>query len=388
MKVALFSHSSGFYGAERSLADLVVCMGAFGLEPLVVLPGQGQLGEVLGEHGIECVVSPYYGWLGRRQRLVKGAYRAGFNAFAVRRLSRMLAARGIAVVYTNTLASPVGALVARSMGLPHVWHLREFVHEDMGAEFDYGLSRAARVIATHSDYVIYNSQALKDKYGPIIRPSSEVVIHNGWLQAVHSGKNPKTLDRSPDELKLCIVGSVHRGKGQHEAIEALTALERRGRRASLTIVGLGDPAYMRELEQLSHDRGITSRVHFAGFRTDVSEIYRESDVALVCSRSEAFGRVVVEAMAEGCPVVASNSGGIPEIIQQGVNGLLYRQGEPEDLAEKVIYLAENVAEYNAISRNGLVDAFARFDVRRYSEQVSDVLLTVVTRARGERDRCP
>ncbi len=373
MRVAFFSHSAGLYGAERSLLDLVLGVRMYGVQPVVVLPKYGPLVNELEGNDINYIVHPYYGWLGRKYKFVKGIYRFLANRVSAQRLARILREVKIDLVYSNTISIPVGAIVAKAIGVKHIWHVREFVQEDMGADFDFGTPYSTQFIANNSSCIIYNSYAVKTKFTPLLGNTPGVVIYNGWLTGEPPcGVSSKILTYEKP-IKLCIVGSVHRGKGQSEAIEALSILMQNFPYITLDIVGTGDISYIRELKELCSVRRVSTRVTWSGFSSNVAEVFRQSDITLVCSRNEAFGRVVVESMAEGCPVVGSCSGGIPEIITQGKNGLMYDSGCFEDLARQVSILINDPALYSRIVREGILDVYKRFSRKNYVEQVHHIL---------------
>mgnify|MGYP002266555606 CR=1 FL=1 len=373
MRVAFISHSAELCGAERSLLDLVVGVRMHGIHPTVVVPEYGPLVEEFKRNNISYIIHSYRKWVGGKNKTVEGIFRYIINRMSAPKLARMLRERDIDLVYSNSIVFPVGAMVANAIGVKHVWHIREFVQEDMGADFDFGTPFVARFIEKNSSFIIYNSHAVKKKFMPLLEGAPGAVISNGWL----TGKSPGVVDRcvltSDKPIKLCIVGSVHRGKGQHEAIEALSVLRRKFSHVVLEIVGVGDVSYTCELEKLCASHDVSESVTFSGYSGDVSSVFRRSDIALVCSRNEAFGRVVVEAMAEGCPVVASRSGGVPEIIECGVNGLLYKCGNVEDLVQQVSLLIDNPSLYSSIARNGIMDVYKRFSRKRYVEQIHSVL---------------
>ena len=373
MRVAFFSHSAGLYGAERSLLDLVLGLRTYGVNPVVILPRRGPLSEKLERENIEHIVYPYCWWIGRDYKVILGPYRFVVNRLSAPALAKMLSKRGIDLVYSNTLATPVGAMVAKILDIKHIWHIREFVQEDMGADFYFGTSRATRYVANTTSCDIYNSLAVESKFKSLLGNIPGLVIYNGWLVGEsHSKPNRKTLE-SKKPIKLSIVGGVHRGKGQHEAIEALSILKKEFPQIELNIVGGGRKSYMRGLRDLCSVQKVSSSVAWSGFSSNVSIVYRSSDIILVCSRNEAFGRVVVEAMAEGCPVVGSRSGGIPEIIEHGVSGLLYKCGSVDDLARQVSLLINDSQLYSRIVREGIVDVYKRFSRQRYVEQIYQVL---------------
>jgi len=375
MRVAFISHSSGLGGAERSLLDLVIGIQSYGVQPTVILPRRGPLLTELENNNINYVVHLYHNWIGRNYKIVKGLCRFMINQALVPGLIKKVREGDFDLVYSNSLATPVGALVARSIGVKHVWHARELV-EGMDLDFDYGTSRSAHFIATNSCHMIYNSCAVEKKFKPLLEGVPGTVIYNGWLVGKPSSivNISSLLPEKP--IKLCIVGSLHRGKGQHQAIKALSILRRSFPKITLDIVGEGNMPYVRELEKLCSALGVSTSVVWFGFVHDVVSVFRRSDIALVCSRNEGFGRVVVEAMAEGCPVVGSRSGGIPEIIEHGVNGLMYDYGDTEDLVRQVSALINEKDLYSTIAREGIADAYRHFSRQRYAEQVYQVLASL------------
>jgi len=113
-------------------------------------------------------------------------------------------------------------------------------------------------------------------------------------------------------------------------IEALPHVLRREPAARLVIAGRG--ALRKRLEALAADHGVASKVRFAGLVSDVPRLLSAFDVFAFPSRWEGFGIALIEAMAAGLPVVASRTGGITEIVEDGVSGLLVAPGDPGELA--------------------------------------------------------
>ena len=98
-----------------------------------------------------------------------------------------------------------------------------------------------------------------------------------------------------------------------------------------------------------------------------------ADVTLVCSRWEAFGRVIVEAMLAGKPVIATaNSGGTAELIEEGKTGLLYERGNHIELADKIQYLYKNPEVRSKLGQAGYASAVGRFTLERYAQEMLDL----------------
>jgi glycosyltransferase involved in cell wall biosynthesis len=126
-----------------------------------------------------------------------------------------------------------------------------------------------------------------------------------------------------DRGRFLFVGQIQRRKRHGDAIRALALIARGYPHARLSIAGnVFDAAYLDELKRLAAELGVASRVEFLGTRTDVPDLMRRAEALLLCSESEAFGWVILEAMAHGAPVIASSVDGPSEIIEHGRTGLL------------------------------------------------------------------
>jgi glycosyltransferase involved in cell wall biosynthesis len=140
-------------------------------------------------------------------------------------------------------------------------------------------------------------------------------------------------------------------KGVQFAIEALDVVKERFPEVSLLIAGEG--TYRSTLEEHVATLGLSHRVTFLGLRSDVPEIFASSHIVIVPSIwAEAFGYTVIEGMAAGRPVVASKIGGIPEIIEDGVSGLLFKAGDSKELAACIVRLLGNVELARRLAQGG------------------------------------
>ncbi len=142
------------------------------------------------------------------------------------------------------------------------------------------------------------------------------------------------------------MGAIQEGKGQTDAVQALGQLKTQGIQAELTLVGTGEPACLERLKRTVSDCGLEKLVNLTGQVADPAPIVKDSDIALICSRSEAFGRCTVEAMKLGKPVIGARGGATPELIREGFNGLLMRRANDPDLSEKIKLLIGNPGRRN------------------------------------------
>jgi glycosyltransferase involved in cell wall biosynthesis len=174
-----------------------------------------------------------------------------------------------------------------------------------------------------------------------------------------------------------LVGALHPAKGQAEAIEAVAELKRRGIRCTLRLVGGDVVGYRARLEELVQRLGISDQVIFAGYCPDPMIEFLEADVALVCSRCEAFGRVTVEAMLAQRPIVAANACGTLELIEDDFNGILYRASDPVHLAERIAALLRDPAWARQLGMAAQQAARERFSVAQYVNGVESVYKRVL-----------
>lgn len=365
------SHSAELYGAERSFLDLVTGLPP-SLRPTVVLPGRGPMVARLERAGIPHFIIPSCRWFGTRNRVFRTAYRTAVNTLACLAIkSRLKSLHSFDLIYSNTSSTPIGGVLALLLGCPHVWHIREFVEEDFGATFDYGAKLSLGFINRSANVVVCNSEAVARKFSRSVAQSKIRIVYNGLLEnrpaspsALHS------LPKSPDQpLTAAIVGRIQKAKGHSDALKAVHDLVASGFDFSLVVAGAGEGSYPNELRALAQDLGIQNRVFWLGFVENTEAVFRSADVAFVCSKSEAFGRVAVEAMSVGCPVIGAKSGAITEIITDGVDGLLYEPGDRAGFVGRIRSLFGDSQLYSEISRNSVETAYRRFTKRRYIEDM-------------------
>jgi glycosyltransferase involved in cell wall biosynthesis len=279
------------------------------------------------------------------------------------------------LIVTNTLTVPAGALAAKWLCVPHIWYIHEFGREDHDLLFDLGNSTTAFLIDKLSNKVIVNSYAVLDKFRNYIPEHKLCVIYYG----IEVPPQLKTDDIGSCNkvFRLIIVGQLCPGKRQEEAIKALSVLLRKGLNVRLTLLGYEHPEYGRTLRELVSELKVENQVEFIGQTPDPFKYVSDCHVALTCSGSEAFGRVTVEAMKLGKPVIGADNAGTAELIQDGVTGLLYRPGDAEDLARKVELLYHNPALAECISANARVWSNCTFTIENYVERLLSVFEEVI-----------
>ena len=140
--------------------------------------------------------------------------------------------------------------------------------------------------------------------------------------------------------------------------------------------------YRQHIEQIIEQCNLTDRVHMLGNSDNPMPLMNTADVVLMCSRREAFGRVTVEGMKLGKPVIGTRSGGTPEIVQEGETGLLYAPGDAQELAAKIGHLYANRAVHDSMGAKAHLSARERFNQQKYGREVENILQRVVSVRNG------
>jgi glycosyltransferase involved in cell wall biosynthesis len=169
-------------------------------------------------------------------------------------------------------------------------------------------------------------------------------------------------------------------KGQHIFLEAAKRVLASGIKAQFVLIGgalFGETDYEAKLKEMATPLG--NRVEFLGFRNDVPDLLRGLDIMVHASISpEPFGQVVIEAMAEGVPVIGSDGGGVREIITHGNDGLLSPMGDAEALAKTLLGLLQNPAQANQLARGGYATVRQRFTATNNARQIEEVYTQMLT----------
>jgi glycosyltransferase involved in cell wall biosynthesis len=331
-------------GAERSLLRLVEdwLERRPDLEPVFLTKApQGQFIKALKERGWPFKAYRFRGWAVPSPQPAPASEVAAFATVdyaAVSAMTELMRAQKPDLVVTNTLVAPWAAFAAASLGIPHVWFVREFGDLDHGLNFQIGRESTFHDIGLLSGAVVANSHAVKAHLAQYMEPDKiSVAYPQVDLAAVRAraSEEPTTrpFPQASPGLKVTVVGRVEPGKGQHRVIDALGVLAARGTHASLCIVGSWkSPGYDVELRDRARAAGLDGRVTIVGEQENPFPFIDAADVCVTPSTIEAFGRTTLEYMAVGKAVVASESGGSAELVVPGTTGSLFDPSDVESLA--------------------------------------------------------
>lgn len=334
-RVLFVDHTGALGGAELVLLDIAE---AYRDSSTVVLLDDGPFRERLEERNVPVrVLAGSRALHSIRRETRRPSVGAAIEAVRLA-LKLVPLARQHDCLYPNTQkAFPIACLAGFIARRPVIWDLNDLLGVDQFSPFNIRLDVLLTNHCAHT--VIANSRA----------SAKALVQHGGTstrIHVLHNGIDARPFEAVSDDDALLaraefvtpgtplvgVFGRLAEWKGQHVALRALRDLPG----VHLLIVGealFGEQAYALRLRGEAAALGVADRVHFAGFRRDIPRLMRAVDVVLHTSIApEPFGRVVVEGMLAGRPVVATRAGGVEEILETGVTGIMVTPGDPQALA--------------------------------------------------------
>ena len=394
LKVLFLSSCVRGGGAGYSLYYLLKHLDRSVIEPLVVVPDAGIFAERFAELGVTVVVpkrfpertaQQRFGVQNRATGALSYAWNLADSVWLVPSLIRLIKQHHVELVYCNNMmVKPLGAPAAQLADVPCVLHVRN-LHEKRFAIALY-CDTVARLPAVQ--LVIANSSASAVPYRRAV-PHKVVVVHNGVdlseysADAVPHGTLRAQLGAAPDEPLVVFTGNLIPRKGVDVLLRAFAQVLRDVPRARLALAGrvpIGSPVdYRARYRELAATLGISAQVHFLGFVADVRSLVADADALVLPSLQEPFGRSIIEAMALGTPVIASRVGGIPEVLDDGIDGLLVPPADDLALSHALERLVSDPALRAALAARAEREVRARFDVARSSEQMQQLLLRAAGR---------
>lgn len=350
-------------GTERHLHQLATGLDREQYEVTVIRfdPKDGTSAEGIRQCGVEVLTVP----VGRYYDLQ--AVRQG------RRLADLLRRLRPDVVQTFHYKSDTyGAIVSRMAGVPHVVSSRR----DLGWFKKWAQLQVNRVANRCIDRFLVNADAIKWRLAEAegVEPARVSTIYNGVdLELFRSTDGDLRREARarlgiPDDA--FVVGSVahlRKVKGHRTLFEALERLAPKVPR--LWIVLIGEGVLKPELERRAAEIGLADRALFLGSVPDVQSYAPAFDVKVLCSHSEGLSNAILEAMAQGLPVVASRVGGNPELVREGRTGELFTAGDTAALTDRLLRLCTDPALRESQGRQARAVAETEFSlptmIRRY-----------------------
>ncbi len=320
----LSSFGSLRWGGQKSLFQLATGLHKDKYRPSVLLPTDEDFAASLREHDVDVIIHslPPVTWFNSYRCLSSVGY-----------LLKFIEDHHISLIHTdgprNTFYAGVAALFKRR---PVVYHIRDSARDP----YD-------RILYRLSTRLLLVAQSLRSRFDWVVQDDKFVTIHNGVDLRIMNPPPSSLTKREPmpveRPLKIVSTGRIEPAKGQIVLIEACVRLKE-AINFHLVLAGeIIDRAYAKACEDAARESGIQEHLTFAGYREDIGSILQDADIFVLPSLGEAFSRAVIEAMAMGKPVVATDVGGTKEAVQDGVTGFIVPPREPMAMAEKIFALA-------------------------------------------------
>jgi hypothetical protein len=290
------------------------------------------------------------------------------------------------LVLTVTASLPSALVGARLAGVPTLVYAaeifrRNLIRDPTRAVLGRLLVSVTRFLAVA---IVAPSRAVAAEYGD---PRHGVfIVHPGISSPAATG------DRKGFRLRyglenanpcLAVVGNISSGRGQDVAIRAVSLLVREFRDVTCILAGsaLGRPldeAYLDSLQRLAMELDITDRVRFTGFIADVCDVYAAADIVVNPARvPEGFGRVALEALAAGRPVISTRVGAVPEVLRDGEDALLVEPDSPEAIASSVSRIWRDKDLRHRLIRSGQDRVLEEFDEAQGAEAFREVVVGIL-----------
>lgn len=383
LNILFLSHERKMGGANISLFELVKELKNRGHKVCVaVLFKNCPLACALREEGID-IIPCFYGWWQMPANwniFIKLAFRFVhlMEFTALIQLKQIVKKRKIDVIYSNTSCIDIGMKLSKATGIRHVWHFREFGMSDYGLEYLAGREKSIqKVNEGGADKVIFISKELRTEYVDINTPGKQIVIYNGV--------SPKNIvadkKHSSKAITFLVSGNLNPAKNQLLVLQAMKKLKDRGYTDCFLLIA-GDSTsrmesqnYKKQLQQYIEENGL-GNVQMPGYINDMIGLRRGVDVEIIPSVREAFGRVTIEAMMSGNPVIASDTGANPELVTTGHNGWLFSNGNADELADIMIEIIDGKYDLDEMGSMASDEAAMKYTISHNAEMVEKVLLGV------------
>ena len=305
-----------------------------GVEPIIVIPDFQELYDDLKPLGVPIFMTKYrfaiYPYLRSFKDLLlfipRLVGRQLFNGMTVRKLTAYLRDKDIDIIHTNVSVMDIGFRTARKLGVPHIYHIREFA-EEIGMHHFPSKKYFMNCLNKPDSYSICITKGIQKFFNEQGKPTSRV-IYDGVFPM------QQELDLKEKERYFLFVGRVQPVKGLLQLIQAYAMyLEEGNKRFPLEVIGdISDPPYYKIIQDFIKAKGIQDMVLFHGERSDVYSWMQKARAIIISSLSEGLGFCLSEAMFNGCLTIGNNVDGTKEQMDNG----LELQGEEISLRYETI----------------------------------------------------
>ena len=364
--VVLVQYSSNHGGSTISGLLIARMFVAAGWRVHVVFGFAGRFEAVFQKEGCSTEVVPHSSWLrsGSFWRFLR-------NGFAEWRkaswFAKVCAEQKADLVYVNSLVSMAAAVGAKRQRVPVIWHLRE-LFSDAGGEMMIpglvGKLPIRRMVRRNADQVVCISESVRCNLLGNGDSEKTRVIPNAVDARLRDSIDRKGarsfFDLESGAPVVGIPGTLRPMKGHTFVFQSLAAVLKQIPSVIVVVSGDLEADYASTVLKQAREFGVYDSCRFLGNVEDMSQFYAACDVVCVPSRSEPFGRTVIEAFASNRPVIGSRVGGIRETIRDSVNGVLVDYGDYSSMATAIVRVLSDQSYSNRIVERAKCDLEERY----------------------------
>ena len=380
MNNIVFLHSSSeLYGSDRSLLNLVKNLDKDKFNITVILPEDGPLVSKINRFDNVEVIINELAVLRRKNLSLSGMSQYFIMLIkSIKFINNLIKEKNIDIVYTNTSVIFAGGISAKLCKVKSIWHIREIIKSK------YERFIVSRIVNTFSDYIIANSKATaeaisknKDKvkvvYNAIdIEKNIDLEYNDGAYKEVAA-----TVAGGSDKIKVGMAGRINRWKGQKLFVDMAKLVSQENDNVEFLIAGdvyKGEDEILDDLKAYILESGVKDKIGLLGQVDNMISFYKNIDIFILPSiQPEPFGLVVIEAMNNKLPVVATNHGGPVEIIENNIDGFLVDYKNAKEMAQVVNKLIKDKELRSYITTNAEKKVKEQFNVNRYVDEISCIL---------------
>jgi glycosyltransferase involved in cell wall biosynthesis len=305
-----------------------------------------------------------------------GKKNQGVDLSLILRLRKFISENKFHIVHVHNPGTLIyGCIAAKLAGI------KVIVNTEHG--YSYSISKKKRIVEdvlrNHISVTIAVSHELKNRLcaKKIVNPEKVIVIHNGVdVERFQNPIVPKELSRQikkGGEIIVGVVGRLDRIKGHEILFKAFS--ECLGHDQNIRLIVVGDGPMRIALEQLAVALNVNEKVLFLGNRFDIPEILSFINIFVLPSLNEGLSITLLEAMAAGKAIVATNVGGNPEVIDDSVNGILVPSNSPSQLAEKILELVKNTERRSKLGSKALLKVAKYFSQDKFVREIQSVYVS-------------
>jgi len=249
--------------------------------------------------------------------------------------------------------------------------------------YDPSLTELIRFGIEQSDAVTAVSQSLVDQTYELIEPQKEIkTIYNFVDEKIYYKRDVNDLRSQygieEDERVIIHVSNFRKVKRVPDVIRAFDLVQKEVKSKLLLV---GDGPELTTACKLIDELGLDDKVLLLGKQENLAELYSISDLKLLLSEKESFGLVLIEAMACGVPTIGTNVGGIPEVIEDGVDGYICELGDIKDIANKAINLLSDIELHQKMSNQAIKSVQQKFNSERIVSNYEDLYYSILSNKR-------